>query len=384
MANSVPPWDRISSGVPAVDNALGGLLPGDNVVWFSDDQTLFGVVEEGLVTAARTAGLTCLYVTLTQEPAVLRKALPPEVRIVDARAGGPYSDPAVLEQELVHAGRAFPILCVLIDGLDAMAQRWGEKRAALFFSRVCPRLFDLDAIAYWRAPRPGVSRTLLQQVSAVTQCVLELSSSRLRVLKAEGRPTSARASLMRARFEDGRLIAEPERALGRLARGLERLRAERHLSQSDIARVAQVSPSAISQAEAGRRGLSVDTLVLLAEGLGVSLDDLLAAPAPAGYVLGRREGHGRRTFGVTPLLDDPTAGLRASLVRLRAGERGHAPYLHKGIELVLVAEGLVQLEVGGDSPVMRAGDAALVTSVPVRSWLNLTGDPSVLFWIVRD
>jgi hypothetical protein len=51
---------------------------------------------------------------------------------------------------------------------------------------------------------------------------------------------------------------------------------------------------------------------------------------------------------------------------------------------VLVARGLVQLELGADTPVLRSGDAALAITVPLSSWRNLTAEPAALFWIVRD
>ena len=70
--------------------------------------------------------------------------------------------------------------------------------------------------------------------------------------------------------------------------------------------------------------------------------------------------------------------------RLSGGEARQPPRTHKGVELVLVAGGLVQLELGTDTPVLRVGDAVLATTVPVSSWRNLTAEPAALFWIVRD
>jgi hypothetical protein len=69
---------------------------------------------------------------------------------------------------------------------------------------------------------------------------------------------------------------------------------------------------------------------------------------------------------------------------LAGGETGQPPLTHKGAELVLVAGGLVQLELGADTPVLRTGDAALATTTPVSSWRNLTNEPAAIFWIVRD
>ena len=86
----------------------------------------------------------------------------------------------------------------------------------------------------------------------------------------------------------------------------------------------------------------------------------------------------------TPLLDDPDVGLRAYLVQLAPGEAGTPPIVHKGLELVVVATGLVQLDLGTDMPVVRAGDAVLATRVAIAGWRNLLGEPARLFWILRD
>jgi transcriptional regulator with XRE-family HTH domain len=375
--------DRLSAGVPGIDELLGGLIPGDNVVWAADDPAIFDVVEAGLMRTAHDRRLRLIYVSADRSPAQVARQSEHDVTIFDARARGKHGDAAVLEQALVVAARESPTLCVVVDGLDVFSRRWGDAKAAAFFGRLCPRLFDLDAIAYWRAPRPGVSRKVMDRISGVTQCVVEYNGGGLRVAKAEGRPVAVQGRLVRTQIVSGELVVEAERALGRLARSLERLRRERHLTQTDLARLAGVSASAISQAEAGRRGLSVDTLLVLAERLGITVDELLAVTPPAGYVLARRERRGSHP-AISPLLDDPKAGLRAYLVRLTGGESGQPPKAHKGTELVLVAGGLVQLELGSDTPVLRAGDAALATTVPLSSWRNLTAEPAALFWIVRD
>ena len=57
---------------------------------------------------------------------------------------------------------------------------------------------------------------------------------------------------------------------------------------------------------------------------------------------------------------------------------------HKGTELLVVAAGLVQVELGEAAPVMRAGDALLATRVAIEGWRNLAGEPARLFWVLRD
>jgi transcriptional regulator with XRE-family HTH domain len=374
--------DRVPSGVPDVDALLGGLILGDNVVWVLDDADVVRRLEDAMLAEAMARGEGCFYVTAGPDPARLRARLGSGVTVLDARARGPFGDAAVLETAIIEGARSRPPGYVVVDGLVQFSRRWGPAKAIAFFSRVCPRLFDLGAVAYWRAPRAELGRSFVDQVTSVTQCVLEIGDGHLRVIKAEGRPASVQGRLLRLDVAGDEVHLEDERALGRLGRGLERVRRERNLNQSDLARLAGITPSAISQAESGRRGLALDTLLLLSERLGMGLDDLLASAPTGGYVLAR---HPRTSVDpTTALLDDPKAGLRAYLVRLGPGESGAPDLVHKGAELVLVASGLVQLTIGSDTPVMRAGDAVLATTYAVSGWRNLMNGPALLFWVLRD
>ncbi|HTJ75495.1 MAG TPA: helix-turn-helix domain-containing protein [Acidimicrobiales bacterium] len=374
--------ERVSSGIPDVDALLGGLILGDNVVWVLEKAAVARQLEDAMLAEATSRGEGCFYVSANPDQVQLRARLGTGVTVLDARPRGAYGDAAGLETAIIEGARSHPPGYVVVDGLSQFARRWGSARAVAFFSRVCPRLFDLGAVAYWRAPRSELGPSFIDQITSVTQCVIEISDGHLRVVKAEGRPASVQARLLRLEASDGTIRLEDERALGRLGRGLERVRRERNLNQTDLARLAGVTQSAISQAEAGRRGLSLDTLLVLSERLNMGIDDLLASAPVGGYVLARRP----RTLveAQTALLDDPQPGLRVHLVRLGPGEAGSPNFLHKGAELVLVASGLVQLTIGSDTPVMRAGDAALATSVAVSGWRNLINTPALLFWVLRD
>jgi transcriptional regulator with XRE-family HTH domain len=321
-----------------------------------------------------------VYATTDDAPEAVRARVGERVEVLDARPGRRFSDPVVLEQALLEWAGA-PGARIVVDGLDGFVRRWRTERALAIFTRLCPRMFDLGALAYWRAS-PGGSRSILDGVRRITQCFLEVSGGHLRVVKAEGR-AGAQGRIYQVRVANGTVHLDQERALGRLAEGLRNVRVERHLSQSDLARLTGVSPSAISQAEAGRRGLGLDTLLTLAEALGMGLDQLLAGSADGPYVLARRD-RSTMPMGIVPLLDDPRAGLRAYLVNLGPGESGEPPAPHKGAELVVVATGLAQIQLGEEAPVLRAGDAVLATRVPIRGWRSLAAFPTRLFWVLRD
>ena len=373
----------VSTGLTDLDDVLGGLIPGDNIVWSTDDEGVVRMLEDALLREARRRRRPCIYIATTTAPDEVQLRLGRGVAILDARPRGEHADAAVLEEAIMERAHASPVAHVVVDSLHALAHRWGGPQAVAFFSRTCPRLFDAGAIAYWRVLRRDVPRGFIQRLSKVTQCVLEIAGGQLRVVKAEGRPGWLQGQLFQIRVDDRTVRLHSEQALGRLGRGLERIRKERNLSQRDVARLAGVTPSAISQAESGRRGLSVETVLGLAERLGVRLDELFTSAPPAGYVLARHDRTAKQA-AENPLLDDPNIGLRAYLIRLAPGESGRPPVAHKGTELVVVASGLVQIDIGAESPVMRAGDALVSARLPVSGWRSVAPNPGVLFWILRD
>ena len=151
------------------------------------------------------------------------------------------------------------------------------------------------------------------------------------------------------------LAAAP--AAARLGAALRSLRRSRRLSQAELASLAGVSASAISQVERGRRGLSLETLLDLSARLNVTLDELLRGDEAPGYRLARRDDPRHTDINrPIPLLDDPKAGLRAYLLRLSLGASASPSFAHKGVELIAVASGLVQIILATGRPVLRQGE----------------------------
>ena len=374
--------DAASTGVDELDRTLGGLFWGDNVV--------FEVAEPAAVEPFYRAvgGVEGqydgrLYIGLSGGP-------PPVERfaLVDARADGELAQPAPLLRAIFERCRHAERNLLLFDPMESMIARWGADVAGRFFAHCCPQLLELGAIAYWAVPSgelyPGLRRT----IEEVPQCVLVVGDSRLRIAKAEGRAPGVEGSVFRYRAVDDVPELTPAPIASRIGAALRAARTERQLSQSDLARLAGVSPSAISQAERGRRGLSLETLLELTGRLGTTIDELLRGNVAAGYRLGRRHhprtGRGESGHHPLPLLDDPAAGLRAFLVHLPPRAAGSPHVAHKGIELVAVANGLVQVVLATGRPVLRRGEVLLVEATAVEGWRNLGPSEATLFWILRD
>ena len=380
---AAPPLDDVAStGIAELDDALGGLFWGDNVVFEVRDPAAAAPFYRA-VAAVESHYDRRIHVILSPDR-------PPEAGFdpIEAPPDGELAQPAPLMRAIVERCRPGERNLLLFDPMETMIERWGSDVAGRFFAVCCPQLLDLGAIAYWSVPSgelyPGLRRT----IEEVTQCVFVVGEARLRVAKAEGRPPGIEGTVFRYREVDGFPTLTPAPVAARVGTALRAARIQRHLSQSELARLAGVSPSAISQAERGQRGLSLETLLELTGKLNMTLDELLRGEVVTGYRLGRRH-HPRTRRAASaeqpvPLLADPAAGLRAYVVHLAPRQSASPPLAHKGTELVAVASGLVQVVLTSGRPVLRHGEVLLVESTTIERWRNLGPAEATLFWILRD
>lgn len=369
------PTSPATSGVPSLDDLLGdGLVAGDNVVLLADDADLGARFALAFAAAEphRTAWATF--------GAVPDAASDIEVLAIDPAALA--DDVEEVVRTIIRAAATRPRL--VIDGLDAVQTRCGADAAVELYRRCCPRLFDLGAVACWPVARDSVGAVVATKIGRVAQVVLEVRRDAIRVAKAEGRSSGLQGILAELDPDgpDGRPVVGRDLVAGRLGEGLKRVRRERSLTQRQLADLAGVTPAAISQAESGRRGLSLETLVPLCDALGTGLDDLLGTARSRRHVLARRDGRPVHD-GSVALLDAPGEGRAVYRIELEPAAVGRPPFAHKGPELVLVARGLVLVDLGDDTPVMRTGDALRVVAEPIGSWTNLGTEVAELFWLTE-
>jgi transcriptional regulator with XRE-family HTH domain len=371
----------VSTGVPPLDAALGGLFWGDNVVWELDDGGSVDPFVAALL-RGREQFDRIAFVRFEGDVDGLRAANA-GADVLDARPGSPLADPGPLLAAVRECARARRSL-VIFDSLDALSARWGDEMAQRFFTRACPMLLDLWAVAYWSLTPSRHSAVLRQGIDATTQCVLVLSGERLRIAKAEGRPPGIQGSVFRVHPNGPHAELERAPTAARLGVALRAIRIQRDLSQGELAELAGVSASAISQAERGRRGLALDTLLELTMRLNMTIDELLHGEIALGYRLARRPGSDNGAERLFPLLDDPHVGLRAQLSRLSSGQSARVGTPHRGVELVAVAAGLVQVILPTGRPLLRQGEVLLVEWSGVTGWRNVGESDALIFWILRD
>jgi DNA-binding XRE family transcriptional regulator len=369
-------------GVPGLDAALGGLLRGDNLLWTVDGPR----AADPFYRAVTQAGQSCdpmVYVTVTDPPAAVAARLP-HATVIDARPGHPLTETVALlhhlDRRVGRGGRAL----VLLDPLESLAARWGHDQAGRFVARCMLLLLDRDAIGYWSARADLAPTRLYRHSESLAQCSLVVDQHVIRVTKAEGHPVEALGTMfsyeLRHGLPTGVTLAPLTR---RVAAALRNVRQQRGLTQHQLGELADVSASAISQAERGHRGLSLATMLALTQRLGISIEQLLGpGSAPPGYRVGRRRPAVTGRPILHTLLDADHGARTMSVVHLPAG-RSLTPELPATYDLALiVAEGLVEVTTPDSRTVLRTGDAMSTppSGLPLTALRDL-GPGSTIFLI---
>lgn len=415
---------RPTTGLRPLDDVIGGLHIGDNVVLEAEEDTTTDEFVSAFVRAsAGTAGLA--YVSFHVPPTVILDRLqalwdPRRFVLVDCFTDGlggsdatfgrfyrsrrardlqvrRVRDPAAYDRVSATMAEledgSGPNTRYVFDSLTGMQQLWGAEPALSFFLRSCPRLYDLRTVAYWLLEREAHDPSFLSRLAHVTQVVLELRAEdggyALKVVKAEGRPSDVVGRKARLEFKSGRqprLVRQEQRdGRERIGELLRAQRLARGMTQAQLARRIGISPSALSQAERGRAGLSGSTLTRAWEVLGAAFGPR-QPEAPPSYRVAHRGA--RVSSVIAPGLRaeevaDTPGGTRVFLLTLAPGAIGRRPpFATKHNEAVVVVAGVLEARIGEAREALQAGDALVLSHEPMSGWKNPGREETRLLWIV--
>jgi len=424
---------RVHSGVSRLDLLLGGLFIGDNVVWHDDAGSLAPVFSLNFLLACHLQKKPIIYVSFDRSPKNLLDKLGhlaeyPALTILDCFTNGKGNGSAIflkfyegLEAELpcrllkvedprnpqefmdrlygVHAGFEGDVRFIF-ESVTGMTELWGsEERFLHFYSHSCPRLYDLNTIAYWVLEKNAHSPRFRAQINQIAQVAIELTIKRgttsLMILKAENRSPEEFHKPHVYWTKDLTITFEDEsRVPGRLDLGLrlKEFRLKRGLSQTELARLVGVTPSTISQVESNQIYPSLPALMKMGEVLAVDLSSFFEE---------RPEGRERLVFTAQDAVEVKLSGMPEDTVFARLlypvdFEAKAKPYLieitpkeslpghfffHKGEEIGYVLSGRLQVEVGQAVYNLKTGDVIYLTSEVPGQWRNPGPNVARLLWI---
>ena len=168
---------------------------------------------------------------------------------------------------------------------------------------------------------------------------------------------------------------DPEPTLEAVGPRLRELRRQREVTLNDLAEATGISVSTLSRLESGQRRPTLELLLPLARVHGVSLDELVDAPATGDPRVQLRPytQHGRTMI---PLSNRP-GGLRAVKQIIAGRKRPRRPQLasHEGYEWLYVLDGRLRLLLGDLDLVLVPGEAAEFDTRTPHAMFAADADP---------
>lgn len=422
---------KVSSGVGDLDRLLGGLYIGDNVIWYDEVGMLAGVFVENFLQTSTELNKPIVYVSFDRSPKNLITRLGHYVEnenfvIVDCFTNGKGEKAEIFEHfyedKSHHPCRVirlenpsameelFDIIASLqrdfrtdtrfiFDTLTGMQDLWGnEEKVLKFYGHACPRLYELNTIAYWIVDKSAHSEKLKSRLNHITQVAIELASKSdkmiLTVLKAEDRAPELLNRPVYFAIENGyvRFSRSLDKQKIDLGTRIAEIRKRRGISQKELAQMIGVTPSTISQLESNRIYPSIPALIKIAEILGVSVgyffgkaitdQDVLVFPEKSRIKIATDDfiGDHLSVYSLLPLDVNPKA--EPYLIEIPQGQVINAHFfIHKGEELGYVLKGKLQMMVRGMVQIVSKGDTIFLSSEIPSQWKNIGQGPAQLLWI---
>ncbi len=424
----------VTSGIPDLDRLLGGgIIIGDNVIWYDDAGLLASVFCLNLLQASKADCKHLIYLSFDCSPRHLLEKLgslahTPHLTILDCFTHGKGESSDLFLNFYHRPETDFPcrIICLpdprkieavtdavydlhrsltadvrfIFESLTGMQELWGQEETILkFYASACPRLYDLHTIAYWIAEKGAHSGRLKAHFNKITQVALDLTVKRgktyLTVLKAEKRNLNIVNQPTVYWHQDLQVSLDPDNLHTGgidLGRRLKRLRKQRGLSQKELARQVGVTPSNISQVENNQVYPSLPALMKIAEVFSINISYFLpeAKPARNRIIYPAAEAVATTVAGNAPknlLARQFFAGQQEGrldpwLIEIPPATtlNGHF-FIHKGEEMGYLLSGDITLVLEEEKSFLNPGDLIhLTTTTPVQ-WKNEGDTTARLLWL---
>jgi transcriptional regulator with XRE-family HTH domain/KaiC/GvpD/RAD55 family RecA-like ATPase len=424
---------RVASGVSQLDHLLGGLYIGDNVVWHDDAGSLANVFCLNFIQASQAQNKPLIYVSFDRSPKNLLDNLGALAQnrfltILDCFTYGKGNGSEVFFKFYEERGSERPCRIIsveeprnvnqvtdalysvhgtmegdvrfVLESLTGMQELWGREEDILnFYTHSCPRLYELNTIAYWIMEKRAHSPRLRAQINQIAQVAIDLSVKRgttsLTILKAEKRDLDTLNRPYNYWSKGLSISIDYEKRITRqidLGMRLKELRIKRGLSQKELAELVGVTPSTISQVESNLIYPSLPALLKMAEVLSVEVSSIFQAKVDV---------KNRIIFPAAEALevkfpDLPEESVHASLLTPLDFEPKAEPYLieilpnktlpshffiHKGEEIGYLLSGKLQLKLEKAVYTIRTGDVIYLTSEMPTQWKNPGPGVAELLWI---
>lgn len=423
---------RVSTGLSELDQCLDGLIIGDNVIWYDEAGSLAFPFTLNFIQESQKRSKPLIYVTFDRSPKTLVAELgplaqDPQLTILDCFTHGKGDGSSVFSKFYEKDGAQWPYQIVKVnepdkpekvseaiygihkslsgdvrfvfESLTGMQDLWaGEESILKFYSHSCPRLYELETIAYWVVEKGAHSNRLKAHINQIAQVAIDLAIKRgksaLTILKAHNRkpkslnkPESFWADGMAVSFDIEKTVPSSLDIGVRL----KRLRTQQGLNQKELAGMVGVTPSTISQIESNSIYPSLPALFKIAQILSVDAGYFFQK-ATAGQTPSVFSGGGKPVrFPDLPkgsingqhlLPADLQSSIEPYFLEIPAGKKLTSHFfVHKGDEFGFLFEGELQVTIQNSVKQLTAGDVVYLTRHIPSQWKNSGKSAARMIWL---
>jgi len=423
---------RVSSGIAGLDKLLSGLYIGDNVILYDDAGSLASAFCMKFIKESQKQKKPIVYVTFDRSPKNLIEKLGPlaenqQLTILDCFTNGKGDKAEVFNKFYEKDGAQWPYQVIkvtepwkpetvadaiyglhgtltgdvrfVIESLTGMQDLWeGEEHILRFYSRSCPKLYELDTIAYWVIEKGAHSNKLKAHINQIAQVSIDLSIKRgksaLKILKAEKRTPKALNEAFYYAYDGTDIHLEGDtkvKAQHDLGVRIKKIRKKQGMSQKELSKLIGVTPSNISQIESNLIYPSLPALYKIAENLSVEVSSFFqdkTLPVKTVFPKGK---------GVKISMSDmPKDSIYAQQLTPPDLDGKAEPYLiqilpekkllshffvHKGEELGYMLSGKIKVVSQNETYTLVAGDTIYLKADIPTQWVNPGPETVKLLWL---
>ena len=426
-------FEKVSTGINHLDTLIDGLHVGDNVIWQVEAGAFVELFCLAFIKASLRDKKNVIFVNFNNSPKSIiarmgSTANNRNVTLVDCFTSGKGESSKLFLDlyETVYKKYRCKVIHVkkpnevsnfiriineieeanprgtryIIDSITGMQDLWeGQVQILKFFTRQCPRLYELETIAYWILEKNAHSEKFRAQLNHITQVVIDLSIENgiysLIISKAENRSTNELLKPQRYEILNSRIEFISEKGVEALniGRRIRKIRQEKKISQVQLAEKIGVTPSTISQVESNSISLSLLTLLRLTKVLNVPVGALFDEKHTAGSNFLFRVKYRspikigdfsqKEIMGELVIPANVKDKTEAYLLNISPGALFNRHFfVHKGEELGFLFSGVLELEMREKKYVMNEGDIIHLTSDVPDRWENNSDKTAEILWIL--
>jgi len=416
---------KISSGIKSIDSLVDFLHIGDNIVWEVDSGTSYDIFIRNFIRQSFEDSQKVIYIGFNKSPQSTINSIkkdnllnPEHFVFVDCFTSGKgkndntflrfYENPSdikiirinnpkdidqfteslnALEDSLPPGAR------YVFDSLTGMQDLWGnENDTYKFFTFMCPRLYDLDTVAYWILEKDAHNQKFKANLRHITQVVFELYKRReelyIKAHKLEGRKNRTAFKPHSYEIADGNIFVIPAKKDSispDFGIKIKEARIKFGLSQKDLADKIDMTPSFISQIESNQISPSLNSFLQIAAALNINPAHLFEKdkkPEETSWLIKQDSikqnlSEKTRAYSIYNIVSNGSTLSYITTINPKENLNGHFSK-HKKNELIYVLKGTVSVKIGNEEKEIKTGDTVYLKDSIPSAWINRTGDRAEL------